>query len=396
MTGVKVRDVVDGDWPGIARLTATSFGSYWHPETFTAWRTLMPTGSTVVVADGDDVVGMAHYLDFTLTVPGGALVPAAGLTWVGVAPTHRRRGLLRAMYTELHDRIATAGYPLAVLTASEGGIYGRFGYGAATTETTLVVDRRFARFHADVPDPGGVRLVDPRENRDRLAEVYDRYRRYTPGGLERPLPLWDDLLADWPDSRGGGTAWFCLLHPDGYALYRSQGRPRNVRVEEFTAVTPQAHVALWRALAGLDLVETVTVRSHPADPLPYLFDDARVVRTTNAEDELWVRIMDVPAALGARTYAADLDVVIEVDDGFRCDGGTFALTVRDGRATCAPTGAPAEIAMALDVLGCLYLGLHSARTLAAASRIRGGNTERLAALDAAFGVDVAARLGFHF
>ncbi len=391
-----LRDVTDADWPGVTLLTATSFGSFWHAETIAAWRTQMPPRSSVVVSDGDDIVGMAHYLDFELTVPGGATLPTAGLTWVGVAPTHRRRGLLRAMYAELHDRIADAGYPLAALTASEGGIYGRFGYGAATTDTELTIDRRFAQFHRDAIDPGGVRIVRPREHRDELAEIYERFRRITPGAIARSAPLWDDLLADWEDSRGGGTAWFCMLHADGYLLYRSHGRPRHVRVAEFRAATREAHAALWRALIGLDLVETVTTISHPADPLPYLFDDSRVVRTTGAEDGLWLRIMDVVAALQARDYQGELDTVLQIDDGFRSDGGRFALSIWSGRAECTRTDAPAEFTMDLDVLGAAYLGVHPVRTLAAANRIRGGTAEQLARLDVAFRSDVPAQIGFNF
>jgi predicted acetyltransferase len=395
--GLVVRDVTDADWPGVALLAATSYGSFWHAETLTAWRTLMPSRSSVVVSDGDDVVAMAHYLDMSLTVPGGAVLPTAGITWVGVAPTHRRRGLLRAMYTELHQRFATAKYPVAALTATEGGIYGRFGYGPATIETELTLDRRFARFHADAPDPGGVRVVRPREHRDDFAAIYERFRTATPGGLQRPVALWDDLLADWEDSRGGGTQWCALLHPDGYLLYRShRGASRDVRVKEFTAVTSEAHVALWRALTGLDLFETITISSHPADPLPYLLTDSRLVRTTGSEDALWLRIMDVPATLAARTYSADLNTVLEIGDGFRCDGGRFALVIHHGRAQCMPTTEPAEFVMDLDVLGSLYLGAHRAATLATANRIRGGTAESVARLDAAFRSDVPARLGFHF
>lgn len=391
-----LRDLTDRDWPGVALLAATSFGAFWHPETFAAWRTLMGPRSSVVVCDGDDVIAMAHYVHLVLTVPGGAVLPVAGITWVGVAPTHRRRGLLRSMYAELHQRFADAGYPIAALTATEGGIYGRFGYGPATVETELTLDRRFARFHADAPDVGGVRVVRPRDHRDELAAIYDRYRRSTPGGLERPVPLWDDLLADWDDSRRGGTQWFSFLHPDGYLLYRVYGRPRTASVEEFTAVTPEAHAALWRALLGLDLVETIVTTSHPADQLPYLLTDSRLVRTTASEDALWLRLMDVPAALEARTYQADLDTVIEVDDGFRSDGGCFALQIRDGRAQCGRTDAPAEFMMDLDVLGSVYLGVHRVAALAAANRIRGGDPDRLARLDAAFGSDVPAQLGFNF
>lgn len=392
-----LRDVTDADWPGVALLTATSFGAHWHSDTIARWRTLMPADGSVVVSDGDDVVAMAHYLDLELTVPGGAILPVAGITWVGVAPTHRRRGLLRAMYTELHQRISDAGYPIAALTASEGGIYGRFGYGPATVETTLHIDRRFARFHRDAADPGGVRVVRPSEHRDAFAEIYDRYRRTTPGGMARPTPLWDDLLADWEPSRGGGTAWFALLHQDGYVLYRvHRGQSRNVGVEEFTAATAEAHVALWRALCGLDLIETITASSHPADPLPYMLEDSRVVRTTGAQDELWLRLMDVSAALEARSYRADVEAVIDVVDGFRSDGGRFALEIRGGRARCIPTDAPADFTMGLDVLGSVYLGVHSAAILAAAGRLRGGSPRRLADLDAAFRSDVPAQLGFGF
>jgi predicted acetyltransferase len=130
--------------------------------------------------------------------------------------------------------------------------------------------------------------------------------------------------------------------------------------------------------------------------LPYLLDNPRLVRTTGSEDGLWLRIMDVPSALQARTYLADLDTVIQINDGFRSDGGRFALRIRDGRAHCERTDAPAEFAMGLDVLGSLYLGVHHAATLAAANRIRGGTAESLASFDAAFRTAVPAQLGFSF
>lgn len=396
-TSVEIRSATDADWPAISLLDATCFGVFGHPESFAAWRTLMPSDSSVLACEGRDVVGMAHYLDMRLTVPGGAVLPMAGVTLVAVAPTHRRRGLLRALYAELHDRIAGADYPVAGLTASEGGIYGRFGYGPATIEQDLSVDRRFARFRDDAPDPGGVRMVKPADHADDLAEIYERWRQQTPGGLVRPEALWTELLTDREWVRRGGTELFAFLHPDGYAVYRVFGDdPMFVRVAESTAVTTDAHIALSRALLGLDLMEKVVFSTHPADPLPYLLTDHRLARITHYEDDLWLRIMDIPAFLEARTYQAELSTVLDISDGFRCDGGRFALEIRDGRARCTPTDAPAEMQMDLDVLGSLYFGAHMASSFAAANRLHSNDSILTRQVDAAFSSDVPSQLGFGF
>jgi predicted acetyltransferase len=392
-----VRSATEDDQTAMLRLAATGFGAFNDPESRPPWRVMAADGGSVVVSEDGDIVGMARYLDMRLTVPGGAVLPAGGVSAVVVAPTHRRRGLLRAMYVELHDRIAWAGYPIAALTASEGGIYGRFGYGPATGERSLSVHRRFAQFHPDVPDGGGVRLVRPGDHREQILDIYERWRRATPGGLACPDVLWDDVLADRDTDRGGGTAWFGFLHADGCALYRVRhGETMVAKVEAMFTVTPGAHAALWRALLGLDLMDQVQIDTHPADPLPYLLVDARQVRTTLEVDALWLRIMDVPAALEARNYLADLRVVIEVGDEFRSDGGCFALQVRDGVAQCRPTDAPADMELDLDVLGSIYLGSHTVLDLAAANRIRCHDRQLLVQADLAFRSAVPARLGFHF
>ncbi len=163
-----------------------------------------------------------------------------------------------------------------------------------------------------------------------------------------------------------------------------------------TAVTTDAHVALCRALLGLDLMEKVVFGTHPADPLPYLLTDHRLARITHIEDDLWLRIMDIPAALEARTYQAELSAVIEISDGFRSDGGRFALEIRDGRARCTPTDAPADVQMDLDVLGSLYLGAHRASSFATANRLHSKDSGLTRPIDAAFVSDVPAELGFGF
>ncbi len=399
-TTLTLHSVTDADWAGMALLGNTAFGEVNHPDSMSAWQQMVPADGGVVMRDGGgdgDIVGQSIYIDLTLTVPGGGVLPAAGISYVAVAPTHRRRGILRSMYTELHQRIADAKYPIAALTASEGGIYGRFGYGPATTVHLMTIDRRFAQFHASVPDPGGVRLVKPAEHRDALAGIYDRWRLRTPGGLACPTPLWDDLLADRENTRDGGSELFAFLHPDGYALYRVHGEEsRTLRVREVTAVTPDAHIALWRALLGMDLMEKVSIWTHPGEVVPYLLTNPRLARVTSSSDDMWVRIMDVPAALEARRYQADLDTVLDVTDGFRDDGGRYALKIRDGRARCTPTDAPADIELDLDVLGSLYLGSHRPESCVAAHRVRGKDSEMVPRLDAAFASDVPAELGYSF
>jgi predicted acetyltransferase len=392
-----LRSPTDADWAQTPLLHGVSFGHFEPAETYAAARDLIADDGAVVVCDDDAVVGMAAYFDMSFTVPGGAVVPMAGLSMVGVAPTHRRRGVLRAMYVELHQRIAAAGYPLAGLTASEGGIYGRFGYGPATMERVLTIDRRFAKFRSDAPDPGGARIIRPAEHGDALAEIYDRCRRRTPGGLHRAQGWWDDLLADREENRDDGTELVGILHADGYVLYRTVGsHTMGVRVEEFKAVTADAHIALMRALLGLDLMETVKIWTYARDPLPYLLTDSRVARTTQYQDDLWLRIMDVPTMLEARRYQADVSAVIEVTDQFAGSGGRFALDVRDGRARCTPTDAAPQVCMDLDVLGSLYLGVHQVRPLAEANRIRATDPAVLPRLEAAYLSDVPAQLGYGF
>jgi predicted acetyltransferase len=378
-------------------LGGASFTDFIGAESANAWRTLMPADGAVVVCDGSDVVGMALYLDLRLTVPGGAVLPTAGLSFVAVAPTHRRRGVLRAMCAELHRRITDSGYPLAALYASEGGIYGRFGYGPATILHELTVDRRFARFHADAPggspNNSSVRLVRPTEHRGEFEAIYERWRRQVPGGLQRPQVVWDDLLDESRGSARGDRESLALLHPDGYALYRVDGTDlKRARVGELRAVTADAHSALWRALLGLDSMERVSIITHPEDPLPFLLTDPRLARTTWRQDGLWLRIMDVAAALEARGYARELgefSTVIGISDG-----GQFALEIRDGRARCTPTDAPAEIEMGRDILGSLYLGVHRASTLAAANRLQAKDSDLVRRLDAAFVSDVPAESAF--
>lgn len=377
-------------------VAATGFGVQRPGETNAVWRSMTPSDGAVVACDGDDVVGVALFYDLALTVPGGAVLPMAGVSWVAVAPTHRRRGALSGMFAELHSRMGA--YPIAGLEASEGPIYGRFGYGPATVWESLEVDRARARFRPEVPEPGGVRVVRPADHQAQLEDIYERWRLQAPGGLHTPSRLWDEVLADRESSRRGGTPYYCLLHPDGFAMYRVHDNDdhHHVNVTKFAAATPLAEIALWRVLVGLDLKKTISIDTHPRNVLPYLLTDPRLVRTTNVEDGLWLRMLDIPTVLQARTYGSDLSVVLDVSDPVLGGGGRFELEVRAGRARCAPTDRTAHVQTSLSVLGSLYLGAHRASSFAAAHRLTCDDPALVRALDDAFASDVPAELGYGF
>jgi predicted acetyltransferase len=206
------------------------------------------------------------------------------------------------------------------------------------------------------------------------------------------------VLADREASRGGGSAFFCLMHADGFAMYRvhRSGEKRTVEITKLAAVTPAAHIALWRGLLGMDLVDTVTVWTHRDDVLPYLLTDPRLVTTVCVEDALWLRMLDIPAVLEARRYATDLSVVLDISDDELGAGGRFALEVRDHKARCVPTDASADVHTDRSVLGSLYMGAHRATAFATAHRLRCDDPGLLAQLDAAFATDVTAELGYGF
>ncbi|WP_280234850.1 GNAT family N-acetyltransferase [Nocardia cyriacigeorgica] len=395
---VVIRSAEPADTAAIQLLLEASFATRVSPEEVEQLPRLFPLDQALVAEAGGRVVGHTQATTMTLTVPGGREVAATGIAGVAVAPTHRRRGILRAMYTEQHRRTEAAGLPLTMFTASEGGIYGRFGYGPAVVERSIRVDRRAAALLPSTPDPGGVELVALAAAQQPIRAVYDRWRRIVPGAQMRPDAAWALRFGDPERFRGGGTDLFALVHPDGYALYRYRhGADGSVAdVVELRAVTTDAHIALWRALLGLDLVDRIEAAVTDGDPLEYLLTDPRLVRTTGRCDGVWLRLMDVPAALSARTYQGDVDVVLAVHDPFRDAGGTFALRVRDGIAECAPTDRDAELELGIDVLGSLYLGAHPAGGFAAANRLRTKDSGLMRAVEQAFAAERAAELGWSF
>ncbi|WP_187774357.1 GNAT family N-acetyltransferase [Lolliginicoccus suaedae] len=397
---VEVRTATEEDWPRILQLDNFAFGAHIADLKTGITRDLAPEENVLVAMIDDEIVGVTMHYELQITVPGGALVDAPGVTWVSVAPTHRRKGILRSMLTEQHKRFRASGAPMSILTASEGGIYGRFGYGPITVEYTRTLDRRFARFRDTTADPGGVRLARVDEAREVVPAIYDRWRRTCAGAVRRPDAFWRGVFADPESDRGGASALFYMVHADGFVSYRvrDQGKRMAVEVSDLFAVTPEAYIALWRALCALDLMETITVSEPRTSLLPYLLDNPRLPAITGSFDLLWARILDVPAVLSARAYFSDCDLPFEVVDDFLDQGGVYRLRAAGGGETgeCVRVDEEPRVRITAGDLASIYFGEHRADTLAQAGRVWASDEESLDVFDRAFATAATPQGGMFF
>ncbi|WP_030171269.1 GNAT family N-acetyltransferase [Streptomyces sp. NRRL S-813] len=372
-------------------------------------RSLTEYDRSLGVWDGRTCVGTAGAFSFRMTVPGGALVPAAGITMVSVAATHRRRGVLTSMMRRQLDDVRSWGEPLAVLTASEPAIYGRFGYGAATFQLDAEIDT--SRAGLSVPagtDDVRLRYAAPADVLDACEAVYAALVPGRPGMLAR-RPGWERAgLLDPESERDGASPLQCVVaerdgEVTGYVRFRTKlgwdvgGHDGTVRLEDLAALDPATDAALWRFLFGIDLTTTLTVRGRPVDDAwQYLVSDIRRCRPRR-RDALYLRPVDVGAALAARTYQVPVDVVFEVEDAF-CpwNTGRWRLSGDAKGASCERTSDAADLELSVRELGAAYLGGVSLTALAAAGRVRELRAGALAEAAAGFGGAVAPWLPHGF
>ncbi len=350
---------------------------------------------------GPGTIPVATFTSFdkSVNVGGGRTLGLHMITDVTVSPAFRRRGLVRRLMTEDLADAAARGLPLAALTVSEGSIYGRFGFGAATALHEVEVDTgpRFA-LRADVAaglgeDPGRFVLVEPAEAWPAVRQVFAAHHARTRGSVERPQ-FYEPMLSavfrpqdDGPDRPlRAGVHLDAAGDPDGYVLYRPIGKVDGVHALEVTdlvATDPAVRLRLWRFLAEMDLVRLLRFpRTRVDDPLPWALVEPRAVRTTGTHDLLWVRVLDVVTALEARPWYADDEVVLEVEDPLGLATGRWRVAATDGVARVTPTDDPAGVRLSADTLGSLYLGGVDVATLHAAGRLPGTAeaVRRLAAL----------------
>ena len=380
---MEIRPTTDDDLDVFVDTALAAFGRFREAPTEGGgawWSALeMDRGLLALTADGRPV-GTAAAYSFELTLPGEVLVPVAGVTAVGVLPSHRRQGVLTAMMRRQLAEVRARGEFLSVLLASDALIYRRFGYGPATYTQRLTVRRHRADFApsrargaVDGPATGSVELLRRAECGEVLEEVYDRYRRAQPGALSRPHRWWASRAGRPPISP---APRYVAVHrdadgvPDGYASY-ALDEPDTLTVDETIATDDAVSTALARFVLGHDLVGRVVFKHCPPEhPLRWQLADFRAGEVGHDTDWLWVRLLDVPRALTARRWSADGELVLDVDDPFLGEHGRYLLTARDGEADCVPTDREPDLSLDVSDLGSVYLGGTAPSKLVRAGHVR--------------------------
>lgn len=362
---------------------------------------ILEPGRFLGAFDGDQIVGGADSYTSWLVVPGGARVPHAAVTHIGVLPTHTRRGIVSSLITAQLSDFARRGEVVATLRASEATIYGRFGYGVATSVADVEVTRARGALLPGVGDPGPVRLVDADETASTASAIY-RDAAWV-GAIARPQGWWN--LRGKQREKSSAPNYLVTFDEGnvttGYARYQATdpdhwfgGDRREVVVEDLVAHTDDAYLALIRHVLGLDLVDVVTFAARPVDdPLPLLLSDRRAAKVTAVHDETWLRLVDVDAALSARTYRAGKSVAIAVTDPIlAANNATFEV----GQHKVRRTNSHPDLTVDVTGLGAAYLSGTTWQHLSLTGRAVENTTGALAAADILFGTDRAPYSGTIF
>ncbi len=366
---------------------------------------------TWIALDGTAVVGVFRSWPTELTVPGGATVAAAAVGPVTVLPTHRRRGILRALAAADDRATRERGETFALLHASEFGIYGRYGYGPATRATDWTI-RTEAAGGVHGGASGAVELVPPRDTATKatLKSVFDAWRVRQPGEVARRELNWDLDLGI--EAQPWGRRWngWVAIHRDeaggvdGYARYTAESEDHDLlpagtlKVDELIALTDAANVALLRYLMDVDLVRTVKLENRPeSDRLRWLVRNGRAVGNAPSWDSVWARPFDVRAALEARSYERESRLVLEVvDDGAGGGRSSLALDAGPDGARCAPTDRSPDVTLPVAAIGAAYLGGTRLRDITLATGADEHRAGALAEADALFRTGAEPFCSTHF
>jgi predicted acetyltransferase len=376
MSELRVRAAVAGEYESVRGLFGGAMMFESSPTEL--GRLMFEPERTLVATDGAEIVGTTQALTRDLSVP-GAVVAAAHVTGVGVRATHRRRGIMSELITRQLREVPEA---IAVLWASESGIYGRFGYAAAAWGMSYEIDLHRVGPASVRTRPGEVSELPVDGAVKELAPLLQAFQERRPGVSGRSELKWQQHLEDKPEDRGGKTARQILVHRDetgaidGYALWRGKmnwtatGPANEVHLDELVALTPAAYQALWHHLLTLDLAATLQFGFAAIDePLQQLVTTPTALNR-RLNESLWVRVTDVPRALEQRRYAVPVDLVLDVtDDLIPTNTGRFRLTADGQTARCAQTDDAPDLTLTTTELAATYLGGHQLAEYATTGRV---------------------------
>jgi predicted acetyltransferase len=399
---IELRPIQPDEFLSFCTAAARGFGEHAQPDELEHERPLFEFDRSLAAFDGDQIVGTGEIFSFQLTVPGPRTVPAGGVSWIAVLPTHRRRGILTSIMQRQIQDVRERGEYLAMLWASESIIYPRFGYGMASSQMRFELNTVYRTFAHSPSVDGRERFVEKDAALSVLPPIYDRYREQQPGAITRSQAYWKFHLSDperwWKDS----SPRFYIVHEnasgeaDGYVTYRiknswGEGFPSNtVKVEDLISVNPAARAALWRFLFNIDLVASVEGWVPVDEPLRWMLADSRRFRLSRYSDGIWLRLVDVPSALAARPYACEDRLVVQVEDSFYPENtGRYEVDGGSSGAQAKRTDADPHLAMTINDLSAAYLGGITFTTMARAGRVEECQPGALRRADLMFSSDSA-------
>ena len=404
---IEIREIPEAEVDRMVELARVAFhvrAERLDDERGNAWR--LRRAERLGAYDGDTLAGQLGTMPMRLAVPGGFL-DCSAVMFVAVLPTHRRRGILTSLIGRMHADAIAAGRPVAALWASEAAIYGRYGFGLATRAIDLEVDTSRPLELRTEPDERPLRMVDHASVPEVAGPIYERSLAARPGSLVRDREWWTRsiLIPDRGDSPGF-TEPRVVAHPAGYVVYRTH-EDGTVRVVELVADAPQAEAALWRYLASIDLTRRIEAPGRPVDDLlPFMAADPDQVVVKRCTGELWLRLVDVPAALRSRSWATEDSFVLEVrDDRIPANEGRWRL-VTGSAAKCEqvvgePDGTPSDrtrpdLTLSAADLASVYLGGNRVTTLVRVGAVTEHTPGAAARLDAALAVPLAPHINDDF
>ena len=409
---IELRPVTDNNFVEWRKAVRHGFGQHVHPDDIARLRHDRAELDRLVAAVdtvSDRIVGTGGADSYSLTVPGGATVPMAGVAYMTTSVTHRRQGAFSGMMSQIHDEARERGDIVSGLWASQSHLYGRFDYGLAVNSYDWEIDPTFGMFtHTPITDDHNshVYFVDAQEAASILPGIYEQMHLHTAGAVDRNAGRWRYELFDEERVRNGASElFFAVCEEDGeqtgYVAYRMRrigdSDMGTLEVTEQVSITDTAHASMWRFILNFDLVGKITAVNRPADdPLWWMLSDPRRL-TRKSHDSLWVRLLDIPKALEARTYNADGRLKIGLVSESQPEvSGTYVLDIDDSQASVKKTTDKPDVVMTPADLSAIYLGGVAPSPLVEAGRIDLLTTGSLAKLHGMFATDSAPWCAHYF